>query len=105
MNLQPCRFCRWLMAVSLSVTILAASGQADDRVLKIGKPEQVGMSARRLEVVNQILTDETASRRVTAASVLVARRGIIVLRRGWGTLNPDPASAKAGPETVYILAS
>src|SRR5207342_3103459 len=79
--------------------------RAEDRVLKPGKPEQVGMSGARLEIVNQILTEETKSRRVTAASVLVARRGIIVLRSGWGTLAPDDASPKAEPETVYILAS
>jgi CubicO group peptidase (beta-lactamase class C family) len=71
----------------------------------MGKPEQVGMSSKRLEIVNQILTDETKSGRVTAASVLVARRGVIVLRGGWGALTPDPGSAKAGPETVYIIAS
>ena len=35
----------------------------------------------------------------------LARRGVIVLRSGWGTLSPDSSSTKAGPETVYILAS
>ncbi len=105
MNLQPSLFCRFLVAITLAVPILAASGRAEDRVLTMGKPEQVGMSGRRLEMVSQILTDETRSRRVTAASVLVARRGIIVLRGGWGTLSPAPGSARAGPDTVYILAS
>ena len=105
MNLYPSRSCRLLLVAALAVTILAASIRAEDRVLKVGKPEQVGMSARRLEIVNQILTEETKSRRVTAASVLVARRGLIVLRGGWGTLAPDADSPKAGPETVYILAS
>ena len=104
MNLQPSLSCRLLVVTALSVTI-AFSSKAEDRVLKAGKPEQVGMSGRRLEIVNQILIDETKSGRVTAASVLVARRGVIVLRGGWGTLAPDAASAKAGPETVYILAS
>jgi CubicO group peptidase (beta-lactamase class C family) len=85
--------------------VSAASSRAEDRVLKLGRPEQVGMSGPRLELVNQILTDEIKSQRVTAASVLVARRGLIVLRGGWGTLAPDAASPKAGPETVYILAS
>ena len=74
-------------------------------MLKMGKPEQVGMSAAHLEIVNKILTEETKSGRVTAASVLVARKGVIVLRGGWGTLTPDKGSAKAGAETVYILAS
>src|SRR5204862_1556613 len=81
------------------------SSRAEDHVLKTGNAEQVCMSAHRLERVNQILADETKSGRVTAASVLVARRGVIVLRGGWGTLAPDAASAMAGPETVYIVAS
>ncbi len=78
---------------------------AEDRVLQFGKAEQAGMSESRLERVNQILTEETQSGRVTAASVLVARRGVVVLRGGWGSLAPDTASPKAGPETVYIVAS
>lgn len=105
MNLQPVRCCALLVVTVLAVAILASSSRAEDRVLRMGKPEHVGMSARRLEIVNQILTDETTSRRVTAASVLVARRGIIVMSGGWGTLAPDATSAKAGPETVYIVAS
>jgi CubicO group peptidase (beta-lactamase class C family) len=105
MNLHPFVSCRLLFVAALAFTILAASTRAEDRVLTMGKPEQVGMSAKRLEIVNKILTEETKSGRVTAASVLVARRGVIVLRGGWGTLTPDAGSAKAGPETVYILAS
>jgi CubicO group peptidase (beta-lactamase class C family) len=96
---------RLLLVAALTPTILVVSSSAEDRVLKIGKAEEVGMSGTRLERVNQILTEETKSGRVTAASVLVARRGVIVLRGGWGTLAPDAASAKAGPETVYIVAS
>lgn len=95
-----------LLVVASTLSVVSAS-QAEDRVLKIGKAEQVAMSEVRLERVNQILTEETKSGRVTAASVLVARRGVIVLRGGWGTLTPDAAgaSAKAGPETVYLVAS
>jgi CubicO group peptidase (beta-lactamase class C family) len=89
----------------LSLTIAAMCIGAEDRVLKAGQAQQVGMSASRLDIVNQILMEETTSGRVTAASVLVARRGVTVLRGGWGTLAPEVASAKAGPETVYILAS
>lgn len=99
---SPCRPC--VLAV-LALTIAAVSSRAADYVLKAGRPEQVGISGARLDIVNQILTEETKCGRVTAASVLVARRGVIVLRGGWGTLSPDAASAKAGPETVYILAS
>jgi hypothetical protein len=82
-----------MLAMSALLGVVAASGRAEDRVLKMGKPEQVGMSAARLEIVNKILTEETKSGRVTAASVLVARKGVIVLRGGWGTLTPDAGSA------------
>jgi CubicO group peptidase (beta-lactamase class C family) len=105
MDCHPALSCPCLLVAALALLLSAAPSRAEDRVLKPGQPEQVGMSGSRLEVVNQILTEETKSRRVTAASVLVARRGIVVLRGGWGTLGPDAASPKAGPETVYILAS
>jgi CubicO group peptidase (beta-lactamase class C family) len=105
MNLRLSLSCPCLLVAGLALTVSAAPSRAEDRVLKPGKPEQVGMSGRRLEMVNQILTEETSSGRVTAASILVARRGIIVLRGGWGRLTPDADSPKAGPETVYILAS
>lgn len=104
MSPQPLR-CRRLAVAALAVAVLAATSRAEDRVLKAGKPEQVGMSARRLDIVNKILSEETRSGRVTAASVLVARRGTIVLRGGWGRHSPDADSAMAGPETVYIVAS
>lgn len=96
---------RSLVVATLTVVMFTGPLQADDRVLRAGRPEQVGMSARRLGLVDEILSDETKSGRVTAASVLVARRGVIVLRGGWGTLTPEYGSARAGPETVYILAS
>jgi CubicO group peptidase (beta-lactamase class C family) len=101
MNPRPCL--PYVLVITLAIPI--ASLRAEDRVLKMGRPEDVGMSAARLEMVNQILTEETKSGRVTAASVLVARKGVIVLRGGWGKLAPEADSARAGPETVYILAS
>lgn len=96
--------CLCLLVVTLVLMLPAAPVSAADRVLQPGRPDQVGVSGPRLEVVNQILAEETRSGRVTAASALVARRGVVVLRGGWGTLAPG-AATRAGPETVYILAS
>lgn len=105
MNPHRCRSIRCLFGVAMALTIVVNSSRAEDRVLKTGKSADVGMSARRLERVNEILSEEAKSGRVTAASVLVARRGVIVLRGGWGKLNPEPDSAMVGPDTVYIIAS
>src|SRR5436309_8919553 len=79
--------------------------QARERILKSGQPEEAGMSAKRLQQAGQILEEETRSGRVLAASILVARRGIIVLHRGSGKLSPDQASPPAKPDTVYLVAS
>lgn len=95
----------WLPAAIAIAALLTNCARAEERVLRPGRPEEVGMSSRRLARVDEILTEETRSGRVTAASVLVARRGVIVLRDGWGRLSPDEKSREAGPETVYILAS
>ena len=79
--------------------------EASERILKSGQPEEAGMSAKRLQQAGQILEEETRSGRVLAASILVARHGIIVLHRGSGKLSPDPASPPAKPDTVYLVAS
>jgi CubicO group peptidase (beta-lactamase class C family) len=91
----------------LLAAFLAAPGWAgaQDRVLREGKPAEVKMSAERLEAAAKILEEETRSGRVLAASILVARRGVIVLHRGSGRLAPEPSSPEAGPDTVYLLAS
>lgn len=93
-------------ALLLSLVALpCASLQAQDRVLRKGRPEDVGLSRDRLEQGARILEEETKSGRILAATILVARRGIIVLDRGSGRLSPDPSSVPAGPETAYIVAS
>jgi len=105
MDSYPSLLCSSAMLAAVVAASTFADLCAEDRVLKPGKPEEAGMSAARLALVDQILKEETASGRVTAASVLVALRGVVVLRNGWGTLTPEEGSPKAGPETVYILAS
>ncbi len=53
------------------------------------------MSSERLELAARMLEEETRSGRVPAASILVARHGVVVLDRDWG----------GGPGIVYIIAS
>jgi len=96
-----------LTAFSPLFSLGFANGYAEarERILKSGQPEEAGMSATRLQQAAQILEEETRSGRVLAASILVARHGIIVLHRGSGKLSPDPASPPAKPDTVYLVAS
>jgi CubicO group peptidase (beta-lactamase class C family) len=79
--------------------------KTQERILKTGKPEAVGMSTGRLEQAAQILEQETKGGSVLAASILVARHGQIVLQQGFGNLRPGESSPPATAETVYFLAS
>jgi CubicO group peptidase (beta-lactamase class C family) len=85
--------------------VAVANAQPADRVLRPGKPEEVGMSATRLQQASRILEQETQSGRVLAASMLVARRGVVVLHHGWGRLAPGSSSPAASEDTVFLLAS
>ena len=87
------------------VMVAVAGAQPGDRVLRPGKPEDVGMSAARLQQASRVLDEETKSGRVLAASMLVARRGVVVLHRGWGRLAPQASSPAANEDTVFLLAS
>jgi len=63
------------------------------------------MSADGLERAGRILQQETASGRVLAASILVARNERIVLHRGYGRLSPQSGAAAVELDTIYLLAS
>lgn len=78
----------------------AARGQ-----LRRAEPAEAGVSASGLDRAARLLEAETASDRVLAASILVARDERIVLHKGFGRLSPAPGSRDAGPDTVFLLAS
>src|SRR5262245_6766674 len=94
-----------LEAAAALLLLTFGLAEAQDRVLKEGKPGDVGMSASRLERAAAILEDETRSERVLAASILVARKGVVVLHRGSGRLSAEPGGPAAGPDSVYFVAS
>ncbi|HWC00041.1 MAG TPA: serine hydrolase domain-containing protein, partial [Bryobacteraceae bacterium] len=89
---------RWL---SLTL-VFACFGRCQLRVVD---PASVGMSAERLARAAGVLEAEVQEGRVSAASILVARRGRIVLEKGFGYLSSAPGSPAVKPDSVYLLAS
>jgi CubicO group peptidase (beta-lactamase class C family) len=82
-----------------------AQEQSTAKQLEAGRGSDVGMSQSRLDRVIECLTLETEQRRVTSASICVARHGRIVLHRGFGRLSEQTDAHPTEPDTVYILAS
>ena len=73
--------------------------------LKVGTAANVGMSEDMLLRAEAILQSEIDRRRITAASLLVARNQTIVHSRGYGHLTPDAGSPLVAPDSVFLLAS
>lgn len=84
-----------------AIVFLAATAFAQ---LSGAPPASVGMSAERLEKAAGLLAAEVGANKLEAASILVARRGKIVLHRGFGQL-AGPGSAKVQPDSIFLLAS
>ena len=73
--------------------------------LKIGAASDVGMSQDVLLRAETILQSEIANRRITAASLTVARNQTIVHAKGYGHLTPNTDSHPVQPDSVFLLAS
>jgi CubicO group peptidase (beta-lactamase class C family) len=82
--------------------ILALFAQA---LLVTGSPASVGMSPAKLDTAASLLESEVHSGNLLAGSILVARRGTIVLHRGYGRLSRKEKSAAATKDSVFLLAS
>src|SRR6266699_7217264 len=81
---------RSLLLVTMSIAPSLAQ-------LRPGDPAAAGISRAALDRVNLLLEAEVRQRHLGAASILIARRGTIVLYKGFGhSIEPD---------SVYLVAS
>ena len=78
---------------------------AVDSKLRPGTPEEAGMSGEGLERAASLLADAVHAGQITAASLVVARRGTLAFSRGFGKLRPEEGSPAVQPDTVFLLAS
>ena len=65
--------------------------------LAVGNPDAVGISRSGLSRINALMQAEVHPGGVSAASILIARSGTVVLHKGYGV--------KVEPDSVYIVAS
>jgi len=68
-------------------------------------PESVGMSDSRLGMIDDVVLRGVRAGGFPGAAVVVARRGSIVLERGYGTLDWSSGVAVDAEQTMYDLAS
>ncbi|MCS6861106.1 MAG: beta-lactamase family protein [Abditibacteriales bacterium] len=81
----------------------------EQNMLRPGRAEDVGISRARLERVTLLMEDYVKEGKIPGAAMLVARRGIIVLHRGFGQMIPLGQTERepriTQPDTIFLVAS
>lgn len=104
--------CRFTGACLIGCTLLLAvcSGDfglaADEDIrLTTGDPAQLGMSAQRLVVIDDIVQEGLRDKKMPGAVVVIGYRGHIVYRKAFGQRQLEPTSEPMTLDTVFDLAS
>ena len=72
--------------------------------LAYGLPESVGLSSDKLKTIDSIAQEAIDQKMTPGMQILVAKKGKIVYRKNFGTLDYNPAH-KVNDHTIYDLAS
>ena len=90
------------------ITLIAAVATiaASDGGLPVAAPATVGMSAKRLETIDRVVTRGIKAGGFPGAAVVVGRKGAAVWEKGFGRIDWATSSTRvSATETIYDLAS
>ncbi len=73
--------------------------------LPLTRPESVSVSTSRLAQIDDAIAQEISNKRLPGAVVLVARKGRIVWRKGYGARAVEPSREPMTIDTIFDLAS
>ncbi len=73
--------------------------------LRSGKPELVGMNASLLREIDRAVEEAMEAGKIPGCVVLVARKGVIVWEKAYGSRSLRPQKIPNSPSTIYDLAS
>lgn len=98
---------RGKLPVTASPALPAGTGISTESVERLGYgvPEEVGMSSRKLEKVDELMAEAIADGATPGGVVLVARRGKIVFKKSYGFHTYDKNARPTEPDDIWDLAS
>ena len=88
-----------------SLLLIALAAQTFAGTLPVATPAAVGMSAKRLAQMDEVIEQAIARKELPGAVVLVARRGRIVWRKAYGSRAMLPVHEQMTTDTIFDLAS
>jgi CubicO group peptidase (beta-lactamase class C family) len=90
----------------LTALVVVAMFAAADGGLPVAAPATVGMSAKRLETIDRVVTRGIKAGGFPGAAVVVGRKGAAVWEKGFGHIDWVSSSNRvSATETIYDLAS
>jgi CubicO group peptidase (beta-lactamase class C family) len=97
-------FQKWIRPLGMAALALAALTGLAAGELPIAKPEQVGMSSARLQMLTDKLKADIAANKFPGAVVLVARHGKVAYFEAVGKVDPAGA-APMGKDAIFRIYS
>lgn len=96
---------RSILRCVLVSTLLANPLAASSAELPRAKPEQVGLSSQRLDLITDALKADIAAKKIPGAVLLIARRGKVAYFESMGKLDTatDTAMSKDGIFRIYSM--
>src|ERR1700733_10229386 len=92
------------MIAPIACLVVVAFGTSGG--LPVKSPAAVGMSARRLEAIDRVVSRGITAGGYPGAAVVVGRKGAVVWERAFGRLSWETSSPHVSTdETIYDLAS
>ncbi len=73
--------------------------------LQIGKPEEVNMCPRRIDLIKERARSWVDGEMHSALVVMVARQGKIVLQEAFGRMSVEPDAAPIQLDTIFPIVS
>ncbi len=77
----------------------------EKQILRVGVPEEVGMSRTGFDAVNEVMEAAIRDSAFPGGVLLVAKNGVIVHQKAYGAYDYTPYSRRVTVETIYDLAS
>ena len=98
-------YTHWLYAFGLLLFLAASTAAAEVPRVPRARPDEVGMDARQLDQIDDIVATGIADGEMPGCVVLIARGGKIAFLKAYGHRQVEPSKAPMAMDTVFDMAS
>jgi len=94
-----------LRIIKILCVLCVLCGSISAQSLREAFPQEVGMSAERLNQIDKLVEKDIADKKLPGAVIIVGRKGKIVYRKAFGNRSLIPTVEKMTVDTIFDVAS